>query len=45
MQSALRKLKNLYAKIVPHFDEYGFKPPSAEWSHGICPRRLKPPAL
>ena len=29
VQSAFRKLKNLYAKIVPHFDEYGFKPPSA----------------
>ncbi len=28
VQSTFRKLKNLYAKITPHFDEYGFKPPS-----------------
>ena len=36
VHSAFRKLKNLYAKIVPHFDEYGFKPPSA----GVVARDL-----
>src|SRR5262245_45858531 len=28
--SAFRKLKNLYAKIVPIFEDFGFKPPSAD---------------
>ena|SRR5215831_5117242 len=28
VQSAFLKLKNLYAKIVPIFDSYGFRPPS-----------------
>jgi len=34
--SAFRKLKNLYAKIVPIFEDYGFKPPSA----GVVARDL-----
>jgi len=29
VNSAFRKLKNLYRDIVPSFEHYGFKPPSA----------------
>lgn len=36
VQSAFRKLGNLYSKITPVFDEYGFKPPSA----GVVARDL-----
>jgi len=36
VQSAFRKLKNLYAKIVPIFQSYGFTPPSA----GVIARDL-----
>jgi len=28
VSSAFRKLKNLYAKIVPIFEDFGFTPPS-----------------
>lgn len=34
--SAFRKLKNLYAKIVPIFEDFGFTPPSA----GVVARDL-----
>jgi len=33
VNSAFRKLKNLYAKIVPIFEDYGFTPPSARTRH------------
>ena len=36
VKSAFRKLKNLYDKITPVFDEYGFKAPSA----GVVARDL-----
>lgn len=36
VKSAFTKLKNLYTRIVPIFDEYGFKPPSA----GVVARDL-----
>jgi hypothetical protein len=36
VNSAFRKLKNLYAKIVPIFEGYGFTPPSA----GVIARDL-----
>jgi len=36
VKSAFRKLKNLYEKITPVFDEYGFKAPSA----GVIARDL-----
>jgi hypothetical protein len=36
VNSAFRKLKNLYAKIVPIFEDYGFTPPSA----GVIARDL-----
>lgn len=36
VNSAFRKLKNLYAKIVPIFGTYGFTPPSA----GVIARDL-----
>lgn len=36
VESAFRKLKNLYEKITPVFDEYGFKAPSA----GVVARDL-----
>jgi hypothetical protein len=36
VNSAFRKLKNLYAKIVPVFEDYGFTPPSA----GVIARDL-----
>ena len=36
VNSAFRKLKNLYAKIVPAFEDYGFTPPSA----GVIARDL-----
>lgn len=36
VRSAFRKLKNLYAKIVPIFASYGFTPPSA----GVIARDL-----
>ena len=36
VNSALRKLKNLYAKIVPIFEDFGFTPPSA----GVIARDL-----
>lgn len=36
VHSAFRKLKNLYAKIVPIFASYGFTPPSA----GVIARDL-----
>lgn len=36
VNSAFRKLKNLYTKVVPIFDSYGFKPPSA----GVIARDL-----
>jgi len=29
VKSAFRKLKNLYADIIPSFEQYGFRPPSA----------------
>jgi hypothetical protein len=29
VNSAFRKLKNLYARIVPLFEDFGFTPPSA----------------
>src|SRR5215467_7376228 len=28
VKSAFRKLKNLYSTIVPHFEDFGFKPPA-----------------
>jgi hypothetical protein len=36
VNSAFRKLKNLYAKVVPVFEDYGFTPPSA----GVIARDL-----
>jgi hypothetical protein len=36
VSSAFRKLKNLYAKIIPIFQDYGFTPPSA----GVIARDL-----
>jgi hypothetical protein len=36
VNSAFRKLKNLYERIVPIFNDYGFKPPSA----GVVARDL-----
>lgn len=36
VSSAFRKLKNLYAKIVPIFEDFGFTPPSA----GVIARDL-----
>jgi hypothetical protein len=36
VSSAFRKLKNLYTKIVPVFESYGFTPPSA----GVIARDL-----
>ena len=36
VNSAFRKLKNLYAKIVPIFEDFGFTPPSA----GVIARDL-----
>ena len=36
VSSAFRKLKNLYARIVPIFEDFGFKPPSA----GVIARDL-----
>lgn len=36
VSSAFRKLKNLYTKIVPIFEDFGFKPPSA----GVIARDL-----
>ena len=36
VQSAFRKLDNLYEAIIPIFDDYGFKPPSA----GVIARDL-----
>ena len=36
VNSAFRKLKNLYSKIVPFFEDYGFTPPSA----GVIARDL-----
>jgi len=36
LSSAFRKLKNLYAKVVPIFEDYGFTPPSA----GVIARDL-----
>lgn len=36
VNSAFRKLKNLYAKVVPIFEDYGFTPPSA----GVIARDL-----
>jgi hypothetical protein len=36
VNSAFRKLKNLYAKIVPVFQDFGFTPPSA----GVIARDL-----
>src|SRR5580765_7657805 len=36
VHSAFRKLKNLYAKVVPIFQDYGFTPPSA----GVIARDL-----
>jgi hypothetical protein len=36
VQSAFRKLKNLYSRIVPIFEDYGFTPPSA----GVIARDL-----
>jgi hypothetical protein len=35
VNSAFRKLKNLYARIVPIFEDYGFTPPSAGGSIGM----------
>jgi hypothetical protein len=36
VNSAFRKLKNLYTKVVPIFEDYGFTPPSA----GVIARDL-----
>src|SRR5262245_51409973 len=36
VNSAFRKLKNLYSRIVPIFEDYGFTPPSA----GVIARDL-----
>jgi hypothetical protein len=36
VNSAFRKLKNLYAKIMPIFEDYGFKPPA----QGVVARDL-----
>lgn len=36
VSSAFRKLKNLYARIVPVFEDFGFTPPSA----GVIARDL-----
>jgi hypothetical protein len=36
VNSAFRELKNLYARIVPVFEDFGFKPPSA----GVIARDL-----
>src|SRR5947207_8373271 len=36
VNSAFRKLKNLYVKIVPVFEDFGFTPPSA----GVIARDL-----
>jgi len=36
VSSAFRKLKNLYAKVVPIFEDFGFTPPSA----GVIARDL-----
>jgi hypothetical protein len=36
VNSAFRKLKNLYTKIVPIFEDFGFTPPSA----GVIARDL-----
>src|SRR6266852_2549882 len=36
VNSAFRKLKNLYARIVPIFEDFGFTPPSA----GVIARDL-----
>jgi hypothetical protein len=36
VHSAFRKLKNLYARVVPIFEDYGFTPPSA----GVIARDL-----
>jgi hypothetical protein len=36
VNSAFRKLKNLYAKVVPIFEDFGFTPPSA----GVIARDL-----
>lgn len=36
VNSAFRKLKNLYARVVPVFEDYGFTPPSA----GVIARDL-----
>ena len=36
VKSAFLKLKNLYAKVVPVFEDFGFKPPSA----GVIARDL-----
>lgn len=36
VNSAFRKLKNLYSKVVPIFEDFGFKPPSA----GVIARDL-----
>jgi len=36
VNSAFRKLKNLYSKVVPIFEDYGFTPPSA----GVIARDL-----
>src|SRR5262245_8368698 len=36
VNSAFRKLKNLYARIVPVFEDFGFTPPSA----GVIARDL-----
>lgn len=40
VSSAFRKLKNLYAKVVPIFEDYGFTPPSAGLP-ATCPRRSR----
>jgi hypothetical protein len=36
VNSAFRKLKNLYTKVVPTFEDFGFTPPSA----GVIARDL-----
>lgn len=36
VQSVFQRLDKLYAKIVPRFEEFGFKPPSA----GVVARDL-----
>src|SRR5881392_3209735 len=36
VNSAFRKLKNLYAKVVPIFEDFGFTPPAA----GVIARDL-----